>query len=377
MELDTPTEQVVPAVTDKDVVHEPEQLPEATEDPTARDTPPSPKTSDKDRRRHRSSRHSTRSHHSSSKDGPTEELHRPHRKRRESEISTKESPLKAIFGPSSPKSPMKPSRPSRHDSGISTGSTGSHRKHRSERTAEEQFAHDQRKEERRKSKAVDSESPFVGGPADLPSPIFPPVPRRHSSRRYSSTKSTGSKEDAGDRRPKLLDLKGESVVRSPFMVTDKPHIKETTVQPPIIDRPRFSTDGERPKLATERKRSSRHHSQSYSSHRSEKENRDRHKEEEEKEARRVRRERDKQMEIARLEIAENAKRKQELVDEEKRVRREERRKRREAEDKAAGSEKGKERDREHRRPHRDSREKEKPKGGALSSLWYSAKKVFK
>jgi len=191
-------------------------------------------------------------------------------------------------------------------------------------------------------------------------------------------------------------MKGESVVKTPFMVTDEPHVKEKTVKPPpIMERPRFSIDGERPKFDTQRTNSSRHHESGKRerSHRTEKEkeerdrerekNRERekekHKSEEEKERRRARRETDKQMEIARRDVAENARKQQEQDDEERRIRREERRKRREEEERVLDEGKVNEREGErsrHRHRHSTrSKEPEKPKG-ALSSLWSSVKKVI-
>ena len=243
------TEKEAP-ITDKGIVDEPQTLEDVAEAPTKLDSPPSPK-SDKRSSKHRSSRHSTHSsRHSSSKEkdkgSPTEDSHRPHshRKRRDSENSSK-----ALFTPTSPKK-----QPSRHDSGYSQGSgSSSHRRHR---TPEEQTAHDKRKAERAaKAKLAESGGVVVDGPADGPA-AAPDVPRRQSSRRHSH--SHGSKDD--DNRPRLL--RGESVVKSPFMASkDQPHVKEEVkeVKKPIIERPRFSIDGERPPIAA-RKEKGRSHS---------------------------------------------------------------------------------------------------------------------
>ncbi|KAH9223633.1 hypothetical protein DL95DRAFT_99506 [Leptodontidium sp. 2 PMI_412] len=383
-------------VTDKAIVEEPEQLPGVAEEPGLGETPSTPK-SDKDKRRHRSSRHSRSSHHSgSSKDVPREE--RPHQKRRESESSPK----------SSPKSSPRSARPIRHDSGVSTGSTGSHR-HRKDRTPEEQAAHDKRKEEKRAklreaeaelTKSIPLESSVVEEEQEVP---IPAIPRRmSSSRRYSSGKSAtshGSTAD-GDKRPNLLGLKGVSVVKSPFLVSDKSHVKEVVekVKAPIIDRPRFSMDHERPKLS--RRETTGHHTRS---HRKEKEESD--KTEEERKARKSRRESEKGVAAVREEVAEKARKLQEKEDEERRLRREERRLRRaemEALEKASevsgekasesSGDKGKEAERtrdseairskervhrhRHRREKEKEREKEKPKG-PITSLLSSMKKVFK
>lgn len=382
-------------VTDKAIVEEPEQLAGVEEEPGSGEAPSSPK-SDKDKRKHRSSRHSRSSHHSSSsKDVPREE--RPHHKRRETEPSPKSS--------SSPKTSPRSARPTRHDSGVSTGSTGSHR-HRKDRTPEEQAAHDKRKEEKRAKlreaeellKAAPSESAII----EEHDPI-PAIPRRvSSSRRYSSGKSAtshGSTAD-GDKKPNILGMKGVSIVKNPFVATDKSHIKEVVekVKPPIIDRPRFSMDHERPKLS--RRETTSHHTRS---HRREKEESDRA--EEERKARKSRKESEKAMAAARAQVAEDNRKLQEKEDEERRLRREERRLRRaemEALEKTSevsggkasegSADKGKdvERPREgetvrskervhrhrHRREKEKEREKEKPKG-PLTSLFSSVKKVFK
>lgn len=397
-------------ITDKGLVDEPQTLEDVAEEPAKIDAPPSPK-SDKRSSKHRSSRHSTHSsRHSSSKekDSPSEDSHRPHshRRRRDSDNS-----LMAMFTPTSPKK-----QPSRHDSGYSQGSGGS--SHRRHRTPEEQAAHDKRKAERAaKAKPTESESAVVDGPAGVPV-VVPNVPRRLSSRRHSH--SYGSKSD--DKRPQIL--KGESVVKSPFMARkDEPHIKEEVkeVKKPIIERPRFSIDGERPPSAvrkekgrshSHRDRGSRHSRERSSKESQEREERHRKQREErqkkerdeiekyrvekEREARKVRREAEKQMLVAREEVAEEGRRQREKEDEERRIRREERRRRREAEDKAAeegsGSVKGKEPEREReriRKPRSDGskdsnrhrerrREREIPKEdkSPLKSLWSSAKKVF-
>lgn len=382
-------------MTEKAIVEEPEQLPGVAEEPGSGETPSSPK-SDKDKRRHRSSRHSSSRHHSSSsKDVPREE--RPSHKRRETEPAPKSS---------SPKTSARSSKPIRHDSGVSTGSTGSHR-HRSERTPEEQAAHDKRKEEKR-AKLREAEAglsrsiPLGSTVMEEEEAPMPAIPRRmSSSRRHSSGKSAtshGSTADS-DKRPNLLGLKGVSVVKSPFVATDRSHVKEVVekVKAPIIDRPRFSLDHERPKLS--RRETTSHHTRS---HRREKEERD--KAEEERKARRSRREADKAMAAARAEVAEEARKLQEKEDEERRLRREERRLRKaemeelqktseasggNASEGSVGKRKKlvKERDgdavrskeRVHRHRHRREKEKEreekKPKG-PLTSLFSSMKKVF-
>ncbi|CZT01750.1 uncharacterized protein RAG0_09220 [Rhynchosporium agropyri] len=402
-------------MTDKAIVEEPEQLPQVVEEPGPGELPSSPK-SDKERRRHRSSRHSRSSHHSSSsKDVPREERsshhsssskdvpreERPHHKRRE----TEPPPI------TSPKSSPRSVKPTRHDSGVSTGRTSSPR-HRKDRTPEEQAAHDKRKEEKRarlraaeaeltKSKPLDSTVIEEGDETPMPA-----IPRRiSSSRRHSSTKSAtsnGSTADGGDKRPNLLGLKGISVVKSPFVATDKAHVKEVvekTTKAPIIDRPRFSTDHERPKLS--RRETTSHHTRSHRREREREESDNRV--EEERKARKSRRESDKGLATARADVAEEARKMQEKEDEERRIRREERRLRR-AQTEAAGkssegggktsersAEKGKEREsigrdgeavrskeRVHRHRHRREKEKEreeKPKG-ALKGLFSSMRKVF-
>jgi hypothetical protein len=388
-------------IANRDIVEEPKELDDIAEKEGSPDAPPSPK-SEKDKRssRHRSSRHSTHSsRHSSSKekDSPSEESRRPHsyRKRRDSDTS-----FKNLIIPTSSK------KPDRHDSGYSQGSGGSHKK---QRTPEEQAAHDKRKAEHRaaKAKVAESESAVVDGHAEA-SGRATEAPRRMSSRRHSHSHSSKEGSDK-----KLLDTirRGESIVKSPFIVTkDQPHIKEEVreVKKPIMERLRFSIDGERPSNATRiekgrvhshRDRGSRHSRERKTDdrHKKERDEKEKYRVEKEREATRMRRETEKQMVIARENVAEEARRKREKDDEERRIRREERRKRREAEERAAEEGKGKER--EHERTHTSSRKprSDKSKDGersdrhrergreretskedksALKTLWSSAKKVF-
>ena len=398
-------------IADKDIVDEPKELDDIAEKEAPLDDPPSPK-SDKRSSKHRSSRHSTHSsRHSSSKekDSPTEESHRhhSHRKRRDSENS-----LKALFTPTSPK------KPDRHDSGYSQGSGGSQNRHR---TPEEQAAHEKRKAEYRaaKAKLAESESAVVDGHADVPL-TRPESSRRMSSRRHST--SHGSKED--HKRPDFLDTKkGESVVKSPFIAKKgEPHIKEEVkeVKKPIMERPRYSIDGERPsatavkelgRVHSHRERGARHSRERGSKEdrqrkerddkddrqRRERDDKERYRVEKDREARKVRKEAEKQLVLAREEVAEEAKQRRDKDDEERRTRREERRKRREDEERAADDGKGKERERERtyissKNPrsdgskdgeksdrHRERRREMKiPKEekSPLKSLWSSAKRVF-
>jgi hypothetical protein len=238
--------------------------------------------------------------------------------------------------------------------------SSSHSKKR--RTPEEQAAHDKRKERHRavKAKAAESENAVIDEPATEPTieSAPPAIPRRMSSRRYSSTKSTNSrasKDENGTTRPKLLDMKsGESVVKVPFVATEEPHVKETVkeVVRPVMDRPRW-------------------HSNKYNSHsHSHRKDgaRERRRTEEEKEASRVRREK---IKVVREEVAEEGRRQREKDDEDRRVRREARRKKRAAEEKAEKEklavEKGKGRS--------ANKEKDKEKS-TLKSLWSMGKKVF-
>lgn len=243
--------------------------------------------------------------------------------------------------------------------------------------------------------------------------------RRHSSARSSASKEAPLPSPDSDKKPKLMEMKGMSVVKTPFMATDKPHYKEKEVKekaPKIIDRPRFSMDAERPVLEERKNTTSSHHrSRGERTHRKERDE-EKRKAEEEKEARRFRRETEKQMEIARVQVAEESRLAQEKEDEERRARRAERRRKREEAEKAerdtldaaGGSASGgsrdavvvneseternklkKSRDREprervHRHSHRRERErererekeKEKEKKNPLSTLWSTAKKVF-
>jgi hypothetical protein len=188
-------------------------------------------------------------------------------------------------------------------------------------------------------------------------------------------------------------MKGESVIKAKLIAIDKPHIKETvlksTTKPiPIIDRPRFSMDGERPKYL-ERSNSSRHQNSHRSSNRNEREDRDRHKIEE-RELRKAREETKRQVERAQAAVAEESRKQQERDDEERKLKREARRKRREEEERAnEGSpetatvrSKGKlVNDNLRHHSHRSEREKESQRersksNGPLKSLWSSAKKVF-
>lgn len=378
-------------VSDKAIVDEPEGLEEVVEEEESGE-PPSPEPSK--HRKHRSSKHSKSSSRTlSSREGPSDDGRPPlHRRRRESENSLKNM----FFGTSPPTSPKKPSR---HDSGVSAGSTSPHnRKHRSDRTPEEQAAHEMRKAARvaAKLKAAESGSAVADEPAspEIGSSSVPT--RRSSTRRHSSSRSSGAR-DGDEKKPKLLDMKGESVVKTKLIATEKPHIKEElkrsdSKKVPIIDRPRFSMDGERPNLG--RSNSSRHHqSHRPSSSRKVKDERDRHKSEEDRELRKAREETRRQVERAKAEVDEASRRQQERDDEERRLRREERRKRREEADRAAEGDqdspdtsvKGKlvkERPRHHESA-RSAREREKEKErerskskGPLKSLWSSAKKVF-
>lgn len=386
-------------VTEKAIVEEPEQLPGVPEEPSANAAPASPK-SDKDKRSHRSSRHSRSSYQSSSREIPHEE--RPQRRRRESEGS-----LKAV---TPPQSSPKLTKPTRHDSGVSAVSTSSGR-HRRDRTVEEQAAHEKRKEERRlkakqaetsKTVPVPSESVVVDDPiSEAPMPGI--LRRMSTSRRHSISKSQNTTVD-GDKRPKLLDLKGSSIVKAPFLASDKPHVKEVIekIRAPPVERPRAPVEQERPKLP--KKDSSSHH-QSSRSHRREREESDAKRVEADRDARRARRESDRALEAARAADAEEAQKQRDKEEEERRLRREERRRKRaelEAAEKAAeekvaeearaakaaedadreqdvervrGSEGVRSKERVHRHRHRREKEKEKPKG-PLNSLWSSAKKVF-
>jgi hypothetical protein len=97
------------------------------------------------------------------------------------------------------------------------------------------------------------------------------------------------------------------------MVTEKPHIVETVITSkvpvPIINRPRFAMDGEQPKyIDEERVHLNRHYG------------------EEERELGRVKKEAEKQMEIARTEVGEEARKQEEKDAKERRIRREARRK---------------------------------------------------
>ena len=325
-----PEKLVAPEVN----VEEPEKLKDLPEDPAT----PSSKSN---KRRHRSSRHSHSSHHSSSKDkdSPTSERPHSHRKRRESENSVKG--LLTKDEESSPKA-------TRHDSGISAGSSSSHsKKHRKDRTPEEQEAHDQRKawrkaEREKLAKAaplLEDVPPGDGVPGEARIVDLPPLPHRQSStRRYSRVPSSGSRDMDEKRPPHSLFSKGESVVKTPFLASDKSHYKEKEVKAPIMNRPRFSIDGERPTTADlgSKTSTSGHHHSSSRSHRKDRDDGKR-KEEEEKEARRFRRETEKQMEIARVQVAEDSRRAQEKDDEERRLRRLERRKRRSVAENNAGS----------------------------------------
>lgn len=378
-------EDPTPQVSDKAIFDEPEGLEEVAEEPNSGE-PPSPEPNK--HRKHRSSRHSKSSSRTlSSREGPSDEG-RPnlHRKRRESENSLKNM----FFGTP----PVSPKRPSRHDSGVSAGSTSPHtRKHRSDRTPEEQAAHDMRKAARAAAslKAAESGSAVAD---ELASPEIgsssAPI-RRSSTRRQSSSRSSGARDGE---KPKLLDMKGESVIKAKLIATPKPHIKsevKRSSKVPIIDRPRFSMDGERPKHL-ERSNSTRHHHSSSS--RKEREEIERHKAEEDRELRKAREETRREVERARAEVAEESRRRQERDDEERRRRREARMKRREEEEKVAEGNQDspatsvtgsrgqlvKERQKHHQ-SSRSAREKEKERersksNGPLKSLWSSAKKVF-
>lgn len=381
--------------SDKAIVGEPEGLEEVVEEDVSGE-PPSPEPSK--HRKHRSSRHSKSSSRTlSSREGLNDEGRPPlHRRRRESENSLKNM----FFGTTPPTSPKKPSR---HDSGVSAGSTSPHsRKHRSDRTPEEQAAHEMRKAARaaarlkaaESGKAVADEhaSPEIGSSS---------IPTRISStRRHSSSRSSGARDGDG-KKPKLLDMKGESVVKAKLIATEKPHVKEEVKRSdskkvPIIDRPRFSMDGERPKHLERSTSTQHHHSQRASSSRKVREERARHRSEEERELKKAREETRRQVERAKAEVDEASRRQQERDDEDRRQRREARRRRREEEERAAegGQDspetsvtgaKGnlvKEQPRYHQ-SSRSAREKEKEKerersksNGPLKSLWSSAKKVF-
>jgi hypothetical protein len=378
-------------LSERAIVDEPEGLEEVIEEDVS-GGPPSPEPSK--HRKHRSSKHSkTSSRTLSSREGPTDDGRPPlHRRRRESENSLKNM----FFGTTPPTSPKKPSR---HDSGVSAGSTSPHsRKHRSDRTPEEQAAHEMRKAARaaEKLKAAESGSGVANesAPLEIGSSSIPI--RRSSTRRHSSSRSSGPR-DGEEKKPKLLDMKGESVVKSKLLVTEKPHVKEElrrsdSQKIPIIDRPRFSMDGERPKHLEQSSATRHHNSHHHSSSRKVREERDRHRSEEERELKKAREETRRQVEHARAEADEVSRRQQERDDEERRLRREVRRKRREEEERAAERSqdspeasvtgpKGrlvKERPRQHQ-SSRSAREKEKERSkskGPLKSLWSSAKKVF-
>jgi hypothetical protein len=242
------------------------------------------------------------------------------------------------------------------------------------RTLEEQAAHDKRKERHRaakaKAKATESESAVTDEPATEPAIESAPlvIPRRMSSRRYSSTKSTNShasKDENGTTRPKFLDMKnGESVVKVPFVATEEPHVKETVkeVVRPVMDRPRWH--------------SSKYHSHSHSHRKGG--GRERHRTEVEKEASRERRETEKKMKVVQEEIAEEARRQRERDDEDRRVRREARRKKRAAEEKAEKEKLAVEKEKlavGKGKGRSTNKEKDKEKS-TLKSLWSMGKKAF-
>jgi len=374
--LDSKDESPEPEVqiSNEATVDEPEGLEEVAEEPASGERePPSPGSNKY--RRHRSSRHSKSSSRTiSSREGPSEEG-RPqlHRRRRESENSLKNM----FFAPPSPR------KLSRHDSGISAGSTSpSSRKYRSERTPEEQAAHEERKAARQDAKLKAAE--YEGAVLDEPT--------ASSSRRHSSSRSTHTRDD-GEKKPKLLDMKGESVIKAKLIAIDKPHIKETvekSTKVPIIDRPRFSMDGERPRYLERSNTSRNYNSHRSSSDRKAREERDRHKAEEERELRKAREETRRQMERARKEVAEESRRQQERDDEDRRIRREARRQRMEEEERAnedtpessAAGPKGRlVKEKSRNPPRRSEREREKERErskskGPLKSLWSTAKKAF-
>lgn len=417
-------------------------------------SPKEPSSPRSERRKHRSSHHSTRSREmrdipsrqlssrekvkglfrslskdrhkqkevskDKQKEAPRDDGHRRHRRSRESDGSLK---LTSLTSPPKIPSPTKTRRP-RHDSGVSAGSADSHERRRRgtliKRTPEEQKAHDERKAWRLATKAklaAEAESakkdapPVTARPA-TPVEALPPIFRRYSS-------STRNSPD------NALKLKGESVVKTPFMVDEQPHVKEVKEKIPIMARPRFSFDGERPVLAADSRRNTTgtggshdHHHHHSRSHRRERDDENR-KTEEDREARRFRRESEKAAEIAKADVADSGKRASEKDDEDRRIRREERRRKREEAErteniKSAGNERagtgdrrrserggtadrrsGSERENEaewrddsrkervHRHHSRREKEKEREKErekekkkGALSSFWSSAKKVF-
>jgi hypothetical protein len=370
-------------LSDKAIVDEPEGLEEVAEEEEESGGPPSPEASK--HRRHRSSKHSK----SSSREGPSDEGRLPlHRRRRESENS-----LKNMFLGTPPASPRKPSR---HDSGVSAGSTSPHsRKHRSDRTPEEQAAHDMRKAARQAAKLKFAESgSAVADAFASPHISSSSVPtRRSSTRRHSSSRSSGARDSEG--KPRLLDMKGESVIKTRLIMTEKPHVKEEVKKSskvPIIDRPRFSMDGERPKYLERSNTTRQNHS---SSSKRVREDRDRHRAEEDRELKKAREETRRQVERAKAEVAEESRRQQERDDEERRQRREARRRRREEEERAAeGSQDSPEtevtgakgrlvKERPRHQSSRSARDREKEKErerskskGPLKNLWSSAKKVF-
>ncbi len=234
------------------------------------------------------------------------------------------------------------------------------------------------------------------------------VPKRtSSSRRHTST--YGGSSHADDKEHpigKLLDLKGESIVKSPFLMGKSPQTKEVEKKPPqsrkpIMERARFSLDGEKPRFMEENNERER-----------EREHKHRHRTREEKERererewgespkdRKIRRESAAKMEIVRREEAEAARRDQERDEENRRIKREERRRRREEREAAergdlpASTTTGPEspvlsprerevrREREHRHHHRrvkerfeEERMKEKKKN-PMVNLWTNVKKVF-
>lgn len=170
------------------------------------------------------------------KDSATEDSYRSHshlvhRKRRD-----KDNSLMAMAMVTPRLTPSSPKTPYRHDSGIRAGRASS--SHRKDRTPEEQAAHEMRKAARRaaKLKSAESESAVADGPADVPVPSSE-VSRRMASRRHTTTHR--SKED-GDKRLKLLDM-----MKWPFIAK---------VKNPITERPKFSSDGERPIAATRKER---------------------------------------------------------------------------------------------------------------------------
>ncbi|EPQ64934.1 hypothetical protein BGT96224_A20521 [Blumeria graminis f. sp. tritici 96224] len=130
------------------------------------------------------------------------------------------------------------------------------RNNRIQRTIEEQAAHERRKAARRAARAEDFQASSLPKSRNHARSTDLGVDEKFTSHETAALKASRSlrHRDESAKKPKLLGLNGESIVKIPFVADEKPHIKEKTIMLPsakitsTLDRSKHLIDGEREQL---------------------------------------------------------------------------------------------------------------------------------